>query len=285
MDSVSSNQKGLRAESNHDKLSYFEMSGDAGLCWPHSVRFAAPFDLMCDKCHLVVESGFCFSALKTGRSSCSTSCFIQWNFESKCPRCGAEFRFRQRSHADEYQVIGASKWSRTSKNGFPQECLMVSPVSSEDVAKRKPQCLAQSARRSKAIESELARVRKDRQWGYVDTAKTADVLLAHHKKRWSNTPLRALAHSCFAVPDAKRKSAREAHRIRRSRTRSKTILAQQKSRTGGLKANEFLKTRKAVRHLHRSGALDNVLKSSLSGIKRNETPSSRQCPTIASGKL
>lgn len=225
------------------------------------MRFALPLALQCTDCSLTMEVGLSLAAQKRMLGIGSESCIPTWKFDLQCPTCGAEFSLCTTPLADEYFVGGAVSrtFSTTLKQRRRSDSSGCADTESENFKSGILSLDDDDTRRKREL-SELERIRRNRQWQYGDTAATAKLLTAWHKRRWNNTPLRIMARAAVAAPKAERKTSRRANRAVRSQ---KTLpLADQRSRTGGLRVKEFLRTREAVRRLHRGGALKNVLSSS-----------------------
>lgn len=118
---------------------------------------------------------------------------------------------------------------------------------------------------------QLDALRRQRDWAAADVAATADRLQVRHVARWDDTPLRAEARTAVGGVRASRKASRAVREAsvgktrcraaRKGRGREGKPLEEQRAKVGRIDPKAYKSARAAVRKLHRSGALQHLLKA------------------------
>lgn len=238
---------------------------------PRPVSFAVPFDLRCGVCGSGVECGTCLSATKCV-AGVSAGGIVTWHFAMACPSptCTASVELRSHPAAlSRFTPHGTTAHAQRPEpppaagRPPPSDATSAGVARGTEVA---PRLRTRSdAQRARDV-SEFEALRRQRRAAHADVAATAEALLARHKARWDATPLRTVARDAVAVGEIRKKAARRVSRL--ARTGAAAPLAAQRAKTARMEGGKFAAARRAVRRLHRNGALKRVLSAAAKASQR-----------------
>jgi hypothetical protein len=244
------------------------------------VSFAMPFMVTCHVCGALHLQGARFTASEKVGLVAHADGYITWIYTMMCDVCDAKIELHTDRNAPGGFFVAALSKVATAESIAPSRTVMTSASVHDgslyrDVASRRRRTRTTKVHRPEdgaehKDGSELDRALQKREWR-ADTRATVTALASRHVARWENTPSREEARRVVAARQMVRQAAKLARRETGgggsgaiSGSSAAGALATQRSRTGRMGRVEYVNMRKAVRRLHRGGALPYLLASSAS---------------------